>query len=77
MVNALVQIEDNINRVLDIIKAKHGLRNKGEAINFVVNMYIEHEAEPELLPEFIEKMKEIERQRSVAVKDFSKRYGLK
>jgi len=76
MVNALIQIEDNINRVLDLVKAKHGLKDKSEAVEFVVKMYIEQEMEPSLLPEFIEKMKKIELQKSILVDDFSKRYGL-
>lgn len=31
--------------------------------------------EPELRPEFIEKMKKIEKQESIRVEDFRKRYG--
>lgn len=76
MVKALVEINDNVNRVLNVVKAKHGLKDKGEAIEFVVKEYIEYEQEPELRPEFIEKMKLIEKQKSISVKDFSKRYGL-
>jgi len=74
MVNALINVNENTNRVLNIVKAKYGLKDKGEAIEFVVNTYIEYEDEPELLPEFIDKIKEIEKQRSIKVVDFSKRY---
>ena len=76
MVQALVNIDDNTNRVLNIVKAKYGLKDKGEAIQFVVNDYIEHEDEPELRPEFIKKMEEIKKQKSIRVDDFAKRYGL-
>ena len=76
MVQALVQIDDNTNRVLNVVKAKYGLNDKGKAIELVVNKYIEEEAEPELRPEFIEKMKKIQKQKSIKVKDFAKRYGL-
>jgi len=76
MVQALVEIDENTNRVLNIVKAKYGLRDKGEAIQIVVERYIEEEDEPELRPEFIEKIKLIEKQKSIRVKDFAKRYGL-
>ena len=76
MVQALVEIDENTNRVLNIVKAKYGLKDKGEAIQIVVERYIEEENEPELRPEFIEKIKQIEKQKSVRVKDFAKRYGL-
>ena len=76
MVQALVEIDENTNRVLNIVKAKYGLKDKGEAIQIVVERYIEDEDEPDLKPEFIEKIKQIEKQRSIRVKDFAKRYGL-
>jgi mannitol/fructose-specific phosphotransferase system IIA component len=74
MVQALVQLNDETNRVLNVVKAKHGFRDKAEAIEFVVHRYVEFE-EPELKPEFIEKMKRIEKQPSIRVKDFAKRYA--
>lgn len=76
MVNALIKLDENTNRVLSIVKAKYGFKDKGEAIEFVVEKYIEAEEEPELRPEFIEKIIEIEKQKSIKVKDFSKRYRL-
>jgi viroplasmin and RNaseH domain-containing protein len=77
IVQALVEIDENTNRVLNIVKAKYGLKDKGEAIELVITEYIEYEGEPELRPEFIKKMKEIKKQRSIKVNDFAKRYGLK
>ncbi|MBI5393317.1 DUF2683 family protein [Candidatus Woesearchaeota archaeon] len=76
MVQALIEIDENTNRVLNIVKAKHNLKDKGEAIKFVVHEYIEYEDEPELRPEFIEKMNQISKQKSIKVPDFLKRYGL-
>ena len=76
MVNALIKLNENTNRVLNVVKAKYGFKDKGEAVEFVVEKYIEAEEEPELKPEFIEKIKEIEKQKSIKVDDFSKRYGL-
>jgi hypothetical protein len=77
MVQALVEIDENTNRVLNVVKAKYDLRDKGEAIKLVVTEYIEHEDEPELRPEFIKKIQEIKKQKSIRVDDFAKRYGVK
>ena len=76
MVQALIELNENTNRVLNVVKAKYGLKDKGKAIQFVVEKYIEEENQPELRPEFIEKMKRIEKQKSIRVKDFAKRYWL-
>jgi len=77
MVNALVKLDENTNRVLNVVKAKYNLKDKSEAIGFVVTKYIEDENEPELKPEFIQKIREIEKQKSIRVENFAKRYGLK
>jgi len=75
MVQALVKLNDETNRVLNVVKAKQGFKDKAEAIEFIVHKYVEFE-EPELRPEFIDKMKRIEKQQSIQVKDFAKRYNL-
>ena len=74
MVKALIEIDENTNRVLNVVKAKYGLSDKARAIEFVVNKYIEEENEPELKPEFIEKIKQIEKQKSIKVKSILHHY---
>ena len=74
MVQALVSLNDNINRVLNIVKAKYGLNDKSQAIEFLVNRYIEIMEEPDLHPEFIQKMKKIEKEKSIRVADFEEKY---
>ena len=59
MVQALVKLDENTNRVLNIVKAKYGLKDKGEAIQILVERYIEEENEPELRPEYLEKLQKI------------------
>ena len=76
MVNALIKLDEGTNRVLNLVKAKYGLKDKGEAVSIVVSKFVEMENEPELRPEFIEKINKIERQRSIVVEDFAKRYNL-
>ncbi len=77
MVQALVELDENTNRVLNVVKAKYNLKDKGEAITFVVGEYVDCEGEPDLKPEFIERIKSIAKQKSIRVDDFAKRYGLK
>tara|TARA_Y100000310_G_scaffold338107_1_gene426870 strand:- start:2093 stop:2335 length:243 start_codon:yes stop_codon:yes gene_type:complete len=80
MVNALVKLDDNTNRVLNVVKATNGLKDKGEAIQYVVDKFIEDQDEPELRPEFIQKMKKISKQKTVkigSIENFKKRYGMK
>ncbi|MBT5022386.1 DUF2683 family protein [Candidatus Woesearchaeota archaeon] len=77
MVQALVELNQNVNRVLNMIKAKYELKDKGAAIEFVVNEYIEQLDEPDLRPEFIEEMRKAQKEKSIRVNDFAKRYGLK
>lgn len=77
MVQALVELDESTNRVLNIVKAKYNLRDKGEAIKFVISEYVDMADEPELRPEFIETMERIKKQKSIQVDNFAKRYSLK
>jgi len=55
----MININEEANRVLNIIKAKYGLKDKSEAINLVVTEYEENFLEPELRPEYLEKLEKI------------------
>ena len=76
MVQAMINISPEANHVLNIVKARYALKDKSEAIVKVVEAYGQNILEPELRPEFIEKMKEVANEGSVAVTNFSERYGL-
>ncbi|MBT4577276.1 DUF2683 family protein [Candidatus Woesearchaeota archaeon] len=79
MVQAIIKIEDRTNRVLNIVKAKYGLRDKSQAIDLMAEQYQESILEPELKPEFIEKMKRIQKEPNIKIgsmKNFKKRYGI-
>ena len=62
MVQAVIDIDERANRVLNIIKAKYGLKDKSDAINLVVSEYEDNLLEPELRPEDIKKLKKIEKE---------------
>jgi hypothetical protein len=59
MVQAVINIDENTNRVLNIVKAKFGLKDKSQAINIVVNEYEENFLEPQLRPEYVNKLNKI------------------
>lgn len=79
MVQAIIHIDDHTNRVLNIVKAKYGLKDKSAAIELVTRQYEAEILDPELKPEYIEKLKRIESQKAIeigTVENFRKRYNL-
>ena len=59
MVKAIVNISDENNQIINIIKAKYNLKDKSEAINKIIEEYAEILLEPELKPDYVEKIKKI------------------
>jgi len=77
MVNAMIQISDQANQILNIVKARYNLKDKSQAIEYVALEYGEDLLEPGLRPEFIEKMKERQLEPTIKIMDFKKHFGLK
>lgn len=67
MVQAIINISDRTNRILNIVKAKYGLNDKSEAINVLAEEYEEEIMEPELRPDYIKKALNIQKQTSIKV----------
>ncbi|PAV11210.1 antitoxin [Methanosarcina spelaei] len=67
IVQAVIRIDEKTNRVLNIIKAKYGLKDKSAAIMHMAAEYEKELMEPELRPEFIEKAQEIMKQEPIDV----------
>ena len=59
MVQAVIKIDDRLNRVLNIVKAKYGFKDKSQAIEHVIEKYESAFLEPELRPEYVEKLEKI------------------
>jgi len=76
MVQAIIDIPQDTNVVLNIIKAKYSLKDKSEAIVKMAEEYKSQILEPEYKPEFIEKMNQISKEKSIKVDNFKERYGL-
>mgnify|MGYP001417358289 CR=1 FL=1 len=66
MVQAVINIDENTNRVLNIVKAKFGLKDKSQAINIVVNEYEENVLEPSLRPEYRNKLAKIMKEKHLS-----------
>ncbi|MCR4336066.1 MAG: DUF2683 family protein [archaeon] len=62
MPTAIVKLDDEANHVINIVKAKYGLKDKSAAINKMAEEYEKEMLEPELRPEYIEKLKRIEKE---------------
>lgn len=65
MVQAIVNIQDHTNRVLNIVKAKFGLRDKSGAIDMMARQYEQEVLEPELRPEYALKLQKIKAQKGI------------
>ena len=59
---AIVKLDEEANHILNIIKAKYRLRDKSQAINRMAEEYGREILEPELRPEFVQKIKRIEKE---------------
>ncbi|MBI2648510.1 MAG: DUF2683 family protein [Thaumarchaeota archaeon] len=80
MVKAIVEIDEEANKVINILKAQYGLKDKSQAINEMAKQYKELVLESGVRPEYLSKLKKMQAEpifRIGSVKDFKKRYGLK
>jgi hypothetical protein len=69
MPTAIVRLSDDANQVINIVKAKYALKDKSEAINQLAMEYGQELLEPELRPEYIKKIKIIEKEKTIPIKN--------
>jgi len=60
MISARLTLDEYTNRVLNVIKAKFGLRDKSEALNKFVEMYGDDFVEKEATDKYIKKIIDID-----------------
>jgi len=65
MVQNIINLGEKEDRILGIVKAQHGLKNKSQAMEFILNIYGENFLEPEIRPEFLEKLMRIKKQEGI------------
>ncbi len=57
MVKAVIDIEEQEDRILTIVKGKYGLKNKNEAVNFIIKEFEKEILQANLKPMPKEKVK--------------------
>ena len=75
-----MEIDAEANKVINLLKAQYGLRDKSAAINKMAKQYKEIVLESEFKPEYVRKLVEIQKQPIIRVgstSELRKRYGLK
>jgi hypothetical protein len=80
MVKAIVEIDKEANKVINVLKAQYSLKDKSQAINEMAKQYKLLILESQVRPEYLKKLEKIRKEaiiRTGSIKDFRKRYGLK
>ena len=78
MVKSLIDLNKRESRVINIVKAKYGLKDKSQALSIIIKRYEECELEPELRPEFVKEIEETRKHgKFIKVKDFAEEFDLK
>jgi len=71
MVQAMIDISDEANQILNIVKARYNLKTKSEAIAKIVLECGRNMLEPELRPEYLEKLQKLEKEKGIGFKNIS------
>jgi hypothetical protein len=80
MVKAIVEIDEEANRVINVIKAQFALKDKSQAINEMAKQYKTLVLESEIRPEYLKKLDKIHKESIIRIgnaADFKRKYGLK
>ena len=59
MVQNILKLGEREDRILNIVKAKYGLKNKSEVVALLAKIYEESFLDPELRPEYLKKLEKI------------------
>ena len=73
----MIQISEEANQILNIVKAKYDLKDKSHAIERVIIDYGVDFLEPQLRPEFVQRMRERQKEKTIKVKNFKDHFGIK
>jgi len=73
-----IELDERGGRVVNVVKAKYGLKDWSHAISMIIMRYEECELEPQLRPEFIDEIEEARKNgKFVKVKDFAQEFDVK
>jgi hypothetical protein len=69
-------LDERESRVINVVKAKYGLKDRSQALSVIIKRYEEYELEPQLRPEFVEDIEvTLKKGKFVKVKDFAEEFG--
>lgn len=77
MVKALIDIDSETNRILNVIKAEFGLKDKSKAIDVMAREYEELLFEPRIKASYLKKLEKIRKEKIThigSIEDFKKMY---
>jgi hypothetical protein len=78
MVKNVINLDERESRVINIVKAKYGLKDRSQALSVIIKRYEECELEPQLRPEFVKDIEDtLKKGKFNKVKDFAEEFGLK
>lgn len=77
MVQCFVSLDDSANRVVNVVKAKYGLKDKSEALNALIREYADSVLEPQFRPQFVQSVKRAASGPKKKVTDFGREYGIR
>ena len=78
MVKNVINLDERESRVINIVKAKYGPKDRSQALSVIIKRYEECELEPQLRPEFVKDIEDtVKKGKFVKVKDFAEEFGLK
>jgi hypothetical protein len=69
MVQNIINISEKKDRILNIVKAQQGFKNKSQAVEFVLEIYTDSFLEPELRPEYMNKLTRIQKEKGLPFKN--------
>ena len=71
MVQNIIDLDENEDRILNIVKAKYGLKNKSQAVAMLAKVHEDSFLEPELRPEYVEKLKNIRKEKGIKFRNIN------
>lgn len=71
MVQNIISLDERADRVINVVKAKYGLKTKSEAIALITQAYEESFLESALRPEYIAKLEKIKKEKGIPFKNMA------
>ena len=75
MPKSVIELSEHASRVVNVVKAKEGLKDKSEAIELIVQEFEEHVLDPSLRPEFVGEVQRIRKGRFRRIKNLGEILG--